>query len=81
MQFTNLINTNSSNILGNEKRSPDDSPPRKKSHTTVNTTPKVPPNENGSPDNSPSHKKAPVAVKSNDPSSPQPNKIAAQNKI
>ena len=74
--FTNLTNTNSTNIMGNEKGSREHSPPHKKSHTTVNTSPKVPSNENGSPDNSPSHKKAPVAVKSNDPSNPQPNKLA-----
>jgi hypothetical protein len=79
--FTNLTNTNSSNIMGNEKGSPDDSPPCKKSHITVNTIPKVTSNENRSPDNSPSHKKAPVAVKSNDPTNPQPNKLAAQNKV
>jgi hypothetical protein len=51
--------------MGNEKGSPDDSPPRKKSHTTVNTTSKVTSNEKGSLDDFPSHKKTHVAVKSN----------------
>jgi hypothetical protein len=81
MPFTNLTNTSSPNIMRNEKGSPDDSPPRKKSHTTVNTTSKAPSNDKGSPNDSPSHKKNPVAVKSNEPSNAQPNKLVAQNKV
>ena len=81
MLFINLTNTNSPNIMGNEKGSPYDSSLCKKSHIAINTTPKMPSHMNKSCDDSPSHKKTPVAVNSNETSNPQPNKLAAQNKV